>query len=303
MQELELLERKDLREQVINRIEVLDKVKKLLLIPELNVITINQVAEYYKVDRNTINVLYLRNQDEINSDGTMLKSYKEFLRLQDVTLETARGKSIIKLSDTMTLEIPNRGIRCFSKRAVLRIGMLLRDSEVAKEVRTQLLNTFEHSTNIQKTADIDEEKQLQLEVGMAYCSGNIDEIMKATTKVMAFKNRYITRLKNNNQELEDNNKALAGELLKWEDRKCINKAIRLIASECGTKFAYIWKQLYDELRYKHGIGLSQRGKRPLIQHVKENEWAQVQQSLAAICEANNVSFSKIAKMAKVSVNM
>lgn len=44
--------------------------------------------------------------------------------------------------------IPNRGIRCFSKRAVLRFGMLLRDSEVAKEVRTQLLNIKEEAENI-----------------------------------------------------------------------------------------------------------------------------------------------------------
>lgn len=35
----------------------------------------------------------------------------------------------------------------FSPRAVLRIGMLLRDSEVAKEVRTQLLNIPLYRTN------------------------------------------------------------------------------------------------------------------------------------------------------------
>lgn len=302
MQELELLERKDLREQAISRIEVLDKVKKLLLIPELDVMTIKQVADYYGVTVDVIKKCHSNNKKEIEEDGVTLKNYKDFLKGNHFTLETKQGKSIIRLSDTVTLEIPNRGIRCFSKRAVLRIGMLLRDSEVAKEVRTQLLNTFEHSTDHQKTADIDEEKQLQLAVGAAYCSGDIDEVMKAATMVTAFKNRYITKLENSNQELENNNKALAGELLKWDDRKCINRAVRLIASECGTKFGYIWKELYDELRYKHGIGLSQRGKPPFIQYVKEDEWTQVQQSLAAICEVKDISFSKIIKTAKLSVS-
>lgn len=41
----------------------------------------------------------------------------------------------------MTLRVPNVGIRLFPKRAVLRLGMLLRDSRVAQEVRTQLLAT------------------------------------------------------------------------------------------------------------------------------------------------------------------
>jgi len=294
--------RKDLREKAINRIEVLDKVKKLFLIPEMDVMTLPQVANYYEVEPHTLTMLYQRNKEEINLDGTMLKSYKDFLISQDVTLETKQGKSIIKLSDTITLEIPNRGIRCFSKRAILRIGMLLRDSDIAKEVRTQLLNTFEHSTDKQKTADIDDETKLIEEVGRMYCLGDKESFAIAAQSYIAFQNRHIKKLKDSNEELENNNKALAGELLKWDDRKCINRAVRLIASECNTKFGYIWKELYDELRYKHGIGLSQRGKPPFIQYVKKDEWAQVQQSLAAICETRGVSFSKIIKTARLSVN-
>ncbi|WP_373560911.1 hypothetical protein [Bacillus cereus] len=39
--------------------------------------------------------------------------------------------------------------------------MLLRDSEIAKKVRTQLLNIEEKATIESKVADIDEEMQLQ----------------------------------------------------------------------------------------------------------------------------------------------
>lgn len=48
----------------------------------------------------------------------------------------------------------------FPKRAILRVGMLLRDSEVAKEVRTQLLNIEEHTAAEVKTYEIDYEQEV-----------------------------------------------------------------------------------------------------------------------------------------------
>lgn len=45
--------------------------------------------------------------------------------------------------DGQIITINNRGLKAFSRRAVLRIGMLLQQSDVAKEVRTQLLNIEE----------------------------------------------------------------------------------------------------------------------------------------------------------------
>ncbi|MCC2363915.1 Bro-N domain-containing protein [Bacillus cereus] len=48
----------------------------------------------------------------------------------------------------------------FPKRAILRVGMLLRDSEVAKEVRTQLLNIKENTVTDVKTYEIDYEQEV-----------------------------------------------------------------------------------------------------------------------------------------------
>lgn len=299
MQETILLERKDLRQQAIERTEVLNKVKELFLIPRLEVMTMQQVADYYKVPKQTIDSCYNYNMDEVKQDGTTLKSYKDFLNLGFQVLEKHRGKVIVQLSDTTTLEIPNRGIRCFSKRAILRIGMLLRDSTVAKEVRTQLLNTFDKTNYEIKVQDINEEIKLQSDIGKAYCSGDMEEFAKASQAYVAFQNRHITMLHETNNELSENNKALAGEILKWQDRSCINRAVRLIANKCNTNFGYIWTELYKELSYKHHIGLPKRGKPPYIQYVKEDEWPKVQQSLSAICEVRGLSSSKIMRDAKI----
>lgn len=300
MTNIDIIEKKDLREELSNRVEVLDKVKKLFLIPQMEVMTTKMVADYYEVDKSTIELCYQRNKKEVNEDGVNIKSSKAFLNLQNVITEKQSYKTIVKISDTVTLEIPNRGIRCFSKRAILRIGMLLRDSKIAQEVRTQLLNTFEHSTNEQKTLDINEETNIMLEIGRAAVSGNIQRINEAYTSAIAFKNRHITELEENNLELTQNNKALAGEILEWEDRTCLNKAIRIIANTIHTKYAYIWSDLYEELLYKHGIGLKMRGKSPYIQYIKEDEWKFVIQSLSAICEAKDISVSKVFEKAKIA---
>lgn len=69
-----------------------------------------------------------------------MKTPKDFRMVELQPSDSSKAGVKFKIGDTEVL-INNRGIRCFSKRAILRIGMLLRDSEVAKEVRTQLLAT------------------------------------------------------------------------------------------------------------------------------------------------------------------
>ncbi len=157
MIETALLEQKTLREEAAKHIEVLDKVKQLFLIPDMNVMTTKQVAEYYEVPLKTVISCYTYNKDEIYADGVMLKTYGDFKKIENQSFKHERGKAIIKLSENIMIEVPTRGILCFSKRAILRIGMLLRESPVAKEVRTQLLNILEASSPEQRTKTINEE--------------------------------------------------------------------------------------------------------------------------------------------------
>lgn len=291
MTEIGIIDKKNLREQMAGRVEVLDKVKELFLMPKLDMLTTQQVADYYEVEFAAIKKCFLRNKEEINADGTMLKTPLE-LKGHFVPLVSTQAKCVFQIADGVTLEVPNRGIRMFSKRAILRIGMLLRDSKIAQEVRTQLLNTFEQTTNEQKLKDIHDEEKLIYDIGRAVAGGDAVEVAQAATNYIAFKDRHIT-------QLQQDNKMLAAEILAWEDRSSINKAMRIIATKLHVPFGYPWKWLYDELRYKHGMGLSQRGKAPAIQWVKENEWPNVQQSLCAICEDRGLSPSRIMRKSKM----
>lgn len=314
LKEIQIAEQKDLREQYIGRTEVLEKVKELMLIPEMECMTIRQVAEYYEVDTHTLQMCYERNKNEVDLDGVVSKTPVDFKEILKVTscafknLEQKNGKLIVQIDDKTTLEIPNRGIRVFSKRAILRMGMLLRNSDVAKEVRTQLLNTVEVTTDEQKTKAIDEEQKLLNAIGRAYATGDNLEILNATSALNQFKNRYITQLENSNKTLIKDNgnlkaekKILVGDILKWTDRKSANKIVRTFAGLIHCDFGVAWKLIYDELLYKHGISLKSRGNKPWIKHIKDKEWKYFYMSVSALCENYGIRTSELFSKAKIDI--
>ena len=290
MNELTFIEDRNLRDNCISHYEVLERVKNLLLIPGMEFATMKQVAEFYEVEVKAIEKVCLRNKDELISDGVEVKSYKDFLIRQDVGLETVKGKVLLTLENGNVLSVPNRGLKVFPRRAILRIGMLLRDSAVAKEVRTQLLNIEEKTSNEIKTEDINEEQRLITNVGMAFASGNINDLLKATTEYNAFQNRHITKLK-------EDNKALAGDILEWKDRNKLNAGVRKLASVTKIYFGKMWNELYKNLQYKYGISLKRRGDKPYIQHVKQEEWKIVIMTFSAMCEAYGQSPSDMFQQA------
>lgn len=288
-----MVDNHDLRNELIARTEVLDKVKKLLLIPEMNCMTIRQVADYYEVDVDTIKRCCQRNRTEIEGDGVVNKTPKIFKEILKGTtcsvknFEQKNGKLAIQIDDNTRLEIPNRGIKCFSKRAVLRIGMLLRDSKIAQEVRTQLLNIVEHTEEEKPellTQDIDDEEKLQAAIDKAFATGDIMEFATAAQAYTAFQRRHIDRI-------ETSNKLLTAEVLHISDRKMFNRVMRKFASTLHISFGVAFSMLYKQLSYRYGIDLKKRGDRktPYIQYIKDDEWDKVQKVIVAILEKYNVN--------------
>lgn len=280
MKEIDLINNEELRNQCIDHYEVLEKVKELLLIPGTDFMSVKQVADYYEVGDEGIQSLYKDYKRELDEDGVAIKSYKAFSNVLKGQLKTGKGKAVFTFENGEVIEIPTRGLKVFPRRAILRIGMLLRDSEIAKEVRTALLNIEEKTSDETKIADITEEQQLALSVGMAYASGNPDAIIMATGKMMDFKNRHIVTL-------EQDNKALAGEILEWKDRSKLNAGIRKLSAVTRVPFKDLWVKLYKNLQYKYSIDLKSRngGKKPYIGNLKEEEWDKVLKSFSAMCKA------------------
>lgn len=300
MVEKQFIDDRELRDIYVGHYDVLERVKRLLLLPDKETASVKQIAEYYStyrtdeekakgqndiiISEDTIQKIYQRNKEEFAKDGVLVKKSSDFLNW--TKCPSQRGSVTMLFQDGQTLTISNAGIKTFPKRAILRIGMLLTGSEVSSEIRTQLLNIEEKTSSETKLKDIDEEQNLMLNVGMAYASGNIEAVMKATTEYNAFQNRHIERL-------ENDNKALAEGILEWCDRNKLNAGIRQLASVTGIHFSKMWNELYKNLQYKYGICVKQRGGTPYIQWIKESEWDNVIKTFCAMCEAYKQSPSEM----------
>lgn len=291
MTEYEITMNKELRETYMNRVEVLDKVKKLFLIPGMEVMTTKQVAEYFEVNDETIQKLYQRNKKEIDSDGAVFKRPSEFRGDNISPLKgNKRGISLFELPNGNTLEVQNYGTRCFSQRAILRIAMLLRDSKIAKEIRTQLLNIFGNANTEDKLLSINEEQILWGEFGKAMMSGDVPSALQVMADIQKYHNRHIDALQKENTSLSLTNQCLAKETRTWDRRKVVVAMIRSLAHRVyNNDYKKTYSDFYKELRYKKSICLSQReGGKTKLDTVKEDEWDDLIQVAAAMLEEHGI---------------
>ncbi|MCM1965602.1 restriction endonuclease [Streptomyces sp. G1] len=119
-----LLESRTLRTSVLERTDVLDRVKALSLLPDGLHVTTAMVAAYYEVAETAIRQLIQRHRDELTGNG----------------MAVLRGSELQDFESDNLSPSKRRSLTIYSRRAVLNVGMLLRDSEVARQVRTYLLD-------------------------------------------------------------------------------------------------------------------------------------------------------------------
>ncbi|PEO31452.1 hypothetical protein [Bacillus toyonensis] len=144
----------------------------MILLPELEMATLNQVAEFYGVNNKTLTNLIVDHRGELESDGYTVVSGKDLVSALKAPAKTQNMRGYFLLDGN---KIGYKANALFPKRAILRVGMLLRDSEVAKEVRTQLLNIEEHTAAEVKTYEIDYEQQLHLKLGQAVAVSSVHD--------------------------------------------------------------------------------------------------------------------------------
>ena len=203
MNMMETILTKKQREENIGKIEVLDKVGKLLSLGKTEFSTLKQVSEYFGVPEETIKTVIARHRNELNTDGLKCYNIDEINKSFNMKLLSQERHIKVISIDGEKITIPNRGITLFSKRAVLRIGMLLRDSKVA-ELRSRLLNIVEAAENTPQNNGktivennlnlIETEKEIRDKLAKAIAEG--DNLMASV---------YATQLAN---LLAENNKML-----------------------------------------------------------------------------------------------
>jgi hypothetical protein len=142
---LVLVESRTMRDQHVYRDEVLEKVKAVSFITEFE-LTLQSAADYYEVSVETIRGVVKRHREEFNDYGE---------------LRLLKGKLLKEFKEGLVHDVPELktvpSLTLLNRRGLLRLGMLLTESEVARSVRNYLLNVEEVSDTEQKRWAIERE--------------------------------------------------------------------------------------------------------------------------------------------------
>lgn len=124
--ELVLTESRTMRAQTAGRVDVLDKVKALAMLPDGVHATTDGVASYYEVANETIEKVVQRHRKELTENGYRVLRGTEYSSFVTDNLSAANPKA--------------RSVALFNRRTILNVGQLLTESDVARRVRTYLLD-------------------------------------------------------------------------------------------------------------------------------------------------------------------
>ena len=232
------------RKENLNHIEVLDQVGTLLSLPNTEFYTTEMVAEYYKVEISTIKSCVFDNKEELESNG----------------YNVLEGEELSSLKKLCQIKSRARSLSLFTKRTVLNVGMLLRDSEVAKEIRSRILDIVHDSEKGEGNIDtvieeVSEEKQLMLDRIEAEMNGDFDKVCVINAKLFAIKNKRIKELENKIDNITIHSLTIE------DSKKVINRLVRKIASvEYNNRFSLAWNEFYSKLNYKLNINIKARNK-------------------------------------------
>lgn len=248
---------KEERDQYIGRVDVLEKVKELNTLAGTDYMTTQQVADFYEAGRSTVNQVYVRFSDELDEDGVIKAGAKELeniLRFDKLSKRKRPGGVEVE-GEFLSYNANN----LYSKRAVLRVGMLLRGSQVAKEVRSLLLNVY-HDVEQGKTdikaninKELAEEQIYYLELGEAVMSGDLESVLLTSTKLMDLKNKRIGELEEQNMNIIETATTITG------SKKIVNALMRNMAVQrFNNNFPQTYTEFYRLVNYKLGVNIKRR---------------------------------------------
>lgn len=135
-----LLESPTLRASVAERTDALDRTKALSLLADGTHVTTRMVAGYFEVGLKAVESVVHDHRDELESNGYRVLTGAELASFKEVSSLDKRV---------------GRHLALFSRRTVLNVAMLLRDSVVARQVRTYLLDAEQRQSFPQAAPPVD----------------------------------------------------------------------------------------------------------------------------------------------------
>lgn len=137
----DILEKEELRQEILNNnrsLNIMDKYKTITTINNMEYETLDKVAEYFEVDYECMRVLIQRHKDELIKNGLLIlngSKTREILVENKMLFTNYRGYFIAD-----NRKFANKSNILVNKRCFLNMAMLLRDSKVAQDIRSKILD-------------------------------------------------------------------------------------------------------------------------------------------------------------------
>lgn len=171
-----LIESRSARDYQLERIsperalEIINKAKALIvaLWQGTGVTTTEEIARYFEVESSVVRHASKQHRDELLKDG-----WREVKGQENLKALRSIGSEVFSLPSATTR------IAIWTPRAALRLAMILRDSDVAKAVRTCLLDAVEQVIPAQ-SARI---RELELARAQAFAAQSQERLMQATNAI------------------------------------------------------------------------------------------------------------------------
>jgi hypothetical protein len=149
--DMSLVESLSLRNTYYGNVEVLDKVGEIVFFGNTEWTDKKTVAEFYNIPDRTLESCIKENKKELELNGYKVIKGKELKEFKGNIEKQCNLSESLKTSPSLGL---------FNRRTILNIGMLLRDSEIAKQVRYYLLNVEEKADDNIKSEAFEQMKEM-----------------------------------------------------------------------------------------------------------------------------------------------
>jgi hypothetical protein len=206
--------------------------------------TTEQIAEFYEVSIETVSKAAKRHRVEFESDG----------------LRVLRGKELGVVMDKLSITNKTRNLTIWNPRATLRLGYLLRDSTVAKAVRTTSLDFIEQAASPKTHAEItlahsqrlvdDERWKAQKEKWEAEANQRFTSLESDMQKMKQIRIDAIEEL----HQLPPSKEPAPPLTERASLRQLVNKWCKATNIDQHTA----WTKLYSELYYRDGFSVNAR---------------------------------------------
>lgn len=130
---MNVISSKDIRSKRMQYINVMDDVKKLPLLPKLNVATLQMVADYFGMDKTVVSNYWNTHKKELEEYGIIKLQWNDFENA-GYTVEHVFRMHTVKYDD-VEIDIYSAGLRCMSKAAVFNMALGINGSEVAEKIK------------------------------------------------------------------------------------------------------------------------------------------------------------------------